>query len=109
MRLAGVEFLRRFLMHVLPRGFHKVRYYGLWHSSRRDQAARAWLLLTLDNLATRSSPRKILELLRDMEQHDAGDEWNGDDGDREQDRIACPHCGSHRTQVILETQRPGIP
>ncbi len=109
MRLAGVEFLRRFLIHVLPRGFHKVRYYGLWHSSRRDQAARAWLLLTLDNLAARNSPRKIIELLRDMEQPDARDAWNGNDVDREQDRIACPHCGSHRTQVILETQRPGIP
>src|SRR3954471_4708024 len=30
-RVPGVEFLRRFLQHVLPRGFHKVRYYGLWH------------------------------------------------------------------------------
>jgi hypothetical protein len=28
--LGGEEFLRRFLQHVLPRGFHKVRYYGLW-------------------------------------------------------------------------------
>ena len=27
-RLDGVEFLRRYLMHVLPRGFHKVRYYA---------------------------------------------------------------------------------
>lgn len=30
MTLSGGEFLRRFLQHVLPRGFHKVRYYGLW-------------------------------------------------------------------------------
>ena len=29
LRLPGVEFLRRFLQHVLPRGFHKVRYFGL--------------------------------------------------------------------------------
>ena len=29
------EFLRRFLQHVLPRGFVKVRYYGLHHASRR--------------------------------------------------------------------------
>jgi len=28
--LAGEEFLRRFLQHVLPRGFHKVRSYGFW-------------------------------------------------------------------------------
>ena len=32
-RLPGVQFLRRFLQHVLPRGFHKVRYAGLWHHS----------------------------------------------------------------------------
>ena len=33
MTLAPDEFLRRFLQHVLPRGFHKVRYYGIWHPS----------------------------------------------------------------------------
>ena len=26
---------RRFLQHVLPRGFHKVRYFGLWHPAHR--------------------------------------------------------------------------
>jgi hypothetical protein len=30
MTLRGEEFLRRFLQHVLPRGFHQVRYYGFW-------------------------------------------------------------------------------
>jgi hypothetical protein len=30
MTLTSDEFLRRFLQHVLPRGFHKVRYYGWW-------------------------------------------------------------------------------
>jgi hypothetical protein len=30
MTLAADEFIRRFLQHVLPRGLHKVRYYGLW-------------------------------------------------------------------------------
>ena len=27
--LSGVEFIRRFLMHVLPKGFVKIRYYGI--------------------------------------------------------------------------------
>jgi hypothetical protein len=27
--------MRRFLQHVLPRGFHKVRYVGLWHPKGR--------------------------------------------------------------------------
>ena len=34
-RLAPDEFIRRFLLHVLPAGFRKVRHYGLHHSSRR--------------------------------------------------------------------------
>ena len=29
--LGGHEFMRRFLQQALPRGFHKVRYFGLWH------------------------------------------------------------------------------
>jgi hypothetical protein len=51
-RLSGHEFMRRFLQHVLPKGLHKIRYYGLWHSSRREQAARARLLLDLNRPAT---------------------------------------------------------
>ena len=50
-RLTGHEFMRRFLQHVLPKGLHKVRYYGLWHPSRRAQAARARQLLLLDQPA----------------------------------------------------------
>lgn len=49
MRLSGHEFMRRFLQHVLPKGLHKVRYYGLWHASRREHAARARLLLALQH------------------------------------------------------------
>lgn len=30
------EFIRRFLQHVLPRGFHKVRYYGLWAPANKQ-------------------------------------------------------------------------
>ena len=50
-RLSGHEFLRRFLQHVLPKGLHKVRYYGLWHPSRREHAARARLMLQLTQAA----------------------------------------------------------
>jgi len=45
-RLSGTEFMRRFLMHVLPRGFVKVRHYGLLANRQREQklAACRWLL-----------------------------------------------------------------
>lgn len=35
MTLPADEFIRRFLQHVLPQGFHKVRYYGLWSPVHR--------------------------------------------------------------------------
>ena len=35
MRLATPEFIRRFLMHVLPDGFHRIRHYGLLASATR--------------------------------------------------------------------------
>ena len=37
MTLATDEFIRRFLMHVLPAGFHRIRYFGLLTSSKRAQ------------------------------------------------------------------------
>ena len=48
MTLATHEFIRRFLMHVLPAGFHRIRYYGLLASGQRaDNIARARELLAL--------------------------------------------------------------
>src|SRR5215470_17862204 len=35
MTLDTNEFIRRFLMHVLPHGFHRIRYYGLLTSQSR--------------------------------------------------------------------------
>jgi hypothetical protein len=51
-RIQGQEFMRRFLQHVLPKGLHKVRYFGLWHPARREHAARVRLLLLLDRPTT---------------------------------------------------------
>ena len=46
MTLAPYEFIRRFLLHVLPRGFHRIRHYGLLASSaRKASIARARELL----------------------------------------------------------------
>jgi len=46
MRLATDEFIRRFLIHVLPDGFHRIRHYGLLASaSRRANIAKIRTLL----------------------------------------------------------------
>ena len=56
-RIPGQEFMRRFLQHVLPKGLRKVRYFGLWHPTRRKDAARARLLLLLDRQTTQPRGR----------------------------------------------------
>src|SRR5919106_5481877 len=46
MTLETHEFIRRFLLHVLPKGFHRIRHYGLLASAaRRANIARARELL----------------------------------------------------------------
>ena len=48
MTLATDEFIRRFLIHVLPKGFHRIRHYGLLASGNRaDNIARARELLAV--------------------------------------------------------------
>ena len=37
MTLGAHEFIRRFLIHVLPKGFHRIRHYGLLAASARDK------------------------------------------------------------------------
>jgi len=53
MSLLAREFLRRYLQHVLPQGFHKVRYYGLLSPVNRVTLKRLQLLL-----AERVKPRR---------------------------------------------------
>lgn len=46
MTLATDEFMRRFLLHVLPSGFHRIRHYGLIaNAGRREHLAKARVLL----------------------------------------------------------------
>jgi hypothetical protein len=48
MTLATNEFIRRFLIHVLPDGFHRIRYYGLFaNASRAHNIARARQLFAM--------------------------------------------------------------
>jgi hypothetical protein len=46
MRLHPHEFIRRFLLHVLPKGFHRIRHYGLFANAKRAESiAKARALL----------------------------------------------------------------
>jgi hypothetical protein len=57
MTLATDEFIRRFLLHVLPRGFHRIRHYGLLAGgSRKDCLALARQLLAAAPPVTNDPP-----------------------------------------------------
>jgi hypothetical protein len=55
MTLDPAEFIRRFLLHVLPSGFHRIRHYGLFAGTvRRRNIERARQLLAASESAQRS-------------------------------------------------------
>ena len=83
MTLAANEFIRRFLIDVLPRGFHRIRHYGLLASSaRKDCIAQARELLKV-------APTPDAPLIQEPVDH----------------RPPCPCCGG--VMIIIETFAPG--
>ena len=79
MTLGVDEFIRRFLLHVLPRGFHRIRHYGLLASSvRKASLARARELLAVAPPPDDDMPDEPLDV-----------------------RPPCPCCGGH--MIIIET------
>jgi hypothetical protein len=82
MTLATAEFIRRFLSHVLPKGFHRIRHYGLLANGNRA-----------DNVA------KARELLGVPEPAEPGPESTKAGEPRVHPR-ACPCCGSR--MLIIE-------
>ena len=59
MTLPATEFIRRFLQHVLPRGTHKVRYYGFWNPSHRA------LLRQIQLVTGSGQPRAAMDAMDD--------------------------------------------
>jgi len=98
LRIEGVQFLRRFLFHVLPKGFHKVRYYGLWHPCKRDRQARARLLLELTTTPATHSAAVLIA--------DRVDEALEQSALTSQDHaVQCPKCGSINVYLIDTIRR----
>jgi hypothetical protein len=60
MTLATDEFIRRFLQHVLPKGFHRIRHYGLFaNAQRNDNLTRARALLKVQTIETKTDNEAI--------------------------------------------------
>jgi Putative transposase len=84
MTLDTNEFIRRFLIHVLPHGFHRIRHYGFFASgSRAHNIALARELITI------SKPR-----------NDAADHGSTDASEPQVHSHPCPCCGGR--MIIIE-------
>jgi hypothetical protein len=93
MTLATDEFIRRFLIHVLPAGFHRIRYYGLLASGKRaENVARAReLLLTPPPVIPIDAIKAI----------NASSETRTENNTQEvqPQKHACPCCGGQMTII----------
>lgn len=88
--------LHRLLQHVLPKGHHRVRYYGLLAPSCSHKLARAQALLQRQAEAIEPTPSTV----------DEGSE--AADDTEPQDAAAihrCPHCGHERAPIIARLDR----
>ncbi len=83
MTLDTGEFMRRFLLHVLPSGFHRIRHYGLIaNGGRRENLARA---------------RELLHVAPAVAEPDD----TGVTDESVQPTFVCPHCGA--PMRVIET------
>lgn len=57
MSIGAPEFIRRFLQHILPKGFQKVRYYGFLHPKRKALFNQMRLVLKARSQASNSMNR----------------------------------------------------
>jgi hypothetical protein len=89
MTLSAQEFMRRFLLHVLPNGFHRIRHYGLIaNAGRKGNLARARELLhAVPETAEPQQPDEPIATIQPM--------------------FLCQHCGA--AMLIIETFARGQP
>jgi hypothetical protein len=91
MRLHTHEFIRRFLLHVLPKGFHRIRHYGLFAgTAKAEHIATARKLLDM--------PASNVSAAADGGNTDANDTLNP----------KCPCCGG-RMRIIERFKRGDTP
>ena len=85
--LEGGEFMKRFLDHVLPKGFQRVRHYGLHHSSKRKELSIVRELLGIEAELPKIEKLKLREWLKEI---------------LGEDPFRCPYCGQGEMEIVRE-------
>src|SRR3546814_15898718 len=84
MALSADEFIRRFLLHVLPRGFHRIQHYGLLAGSARK--------------ASLALARELLDVMPDAAETPIDEPLDP--------TPLCPCCGRKMTFIQAVAQPP---
>jgi hypothetical protein len=91
MQLSTDEFIRRFLIHVLPARFHRIRHFGLFSNQQRKQNLRVIRQLLGKDDATQSVQKKSTSQEQEIKPSS----------------FVCRICGT--SLVIIETLQPAYP
>ena len=94
MTLEPGEFIRRFMLHVLPKGFHRIRHYGLLARSR----TKAETLARARELIAAATPARPVQPAKKQQTDDSA-------ARAEKPAHPCPRCGARI--VIIETFKAG--
>jgi hypothetical protein len=97
--LPAMEFIRRFLQHVLPKGFHKIRYYGILAPTKRKLLRKI-----RDTLEAHTALDALLK------NHSAPPCRDKEDPDKP-NKLLCPHCGGklRLVHIVSRYQNRGPP
>jgi Zn finger protein HypA/HybF involved in hydrogenase expression len=102
MTLSADEFIRRFLIHVLPGGFQRLRHYGLLaNSTRKENLNRARELL----------PRNETETIKEKGATEENTTRTDESVETVQATYICPHCSSPMRviEIFTRNQQPRAP
>ena len=91
MTLTTDEFIRRFLIHVLPSGFHRIRHYGLLANARREENLKRARELLIDQTNEAVNEKVVRDNTKSSQ-----DEVT----EQAQSTYICPGCG--HPMVIIE-------
>jgi hypothetical protein len=87
MKLSPDEFIRRFLLHVLPNGFCKIRYYGIYaHRNNKNTLMQCKKVMGVKKEPPKLSDKTWQEMLKTITGIDV---------------LICPHCKKGKMELHL--------
>lgn len=92
--LDAVEFIRRFLLHVFPKGFVRIRSYGFMANRARHANLELCRRLLQESPARKDSPPE--------EDPDLDEHGTGTDDEAPEKTMPCPACGKGRMVRVME-------